>query len=115
MNIILLVDDDQLILDSYARLLKRKGLQVITASGGAEALAYQGHIDLLLTDIQMPKINGIELANTLKDRHPGLAILFMTGLCPPHLREQARCIGPLLDKGSSCWRNLEQAIKTALC
>lgn len=113
MNTILLVDDDQLILDSFSRLLKRKGLEVITAGGGVEALAYQGHIDLLLTDIQMPKINGIELASSLKERHPGLAILFMTGHCPPHLREQARCIGPLLKK-EECWRDLEVAVETAL-
>jgi CheY-like chemotaxis protein len=67
---------------------------VIEASDGAEALevasAHAGSIDLLLTDVIMPKLNGIVLAERILRHRPGIAVLFMSGyvegalLCAGH-------------------------------
>jgi DNA-binding NtrC family response regulator len=56
---------------------------VIEARNGAEALevaaAHTGHIDLLLTDVIMPKLNGVLLAEQMLQHQRGMAVLFMSG------------------------------------
>jgi PAS domain S-box-containing protein len=80
---ILLVEDETAILEMTTRMLKRLGYNVVPAStpGAALRLAheYQGQIDLLMTDVVMPEMNGRELAGKLLSRYPGLKSLFMSG------------------------------------
>ena len=61
---------------------------MIEASDGAEALevasAYSERIDLLLTDIIMPKVNGVLMASRLLQERPGLRVLFMSGYVGEH-------------------------------
>lgn len=63
--------------------LEPMGYTVILACNGKEAIklsnAYEGNIDLLLTDVIMPNINGQELANELKQSRPDMAVIFMSG------------------------------------
>ncbi|MCY7379409.1 MAG: response regulator [Gemmatimonadaceae bacterium] len=65
------------------RMLERSGYQVIEARHGADALmvaAQDGRsIDLLLTDIVMPEVNGLELAKWFEVAHPQGRIVFMSG------------------------------------
>ncbi len=64
-------------------ILERSGYNVIEACNGAEALRvserYEGTIDVLLTDIVMPKMSGPELARRLVMARPGLKVLCMSG------------------------------------
>ena len=64
-------------------MLVRQGYTVLAASSGDEALRaaarYEGHIDLLLTDVVMPGMSGPELARRMTAGQPGLRLLFMTG------------------------------------
>ena len=80
---ILLVEDSDAVRDVIANMLENGGLTVLQASGGevALALARRGDapIDLLLTDIVMPEMSGVELADRLERERPDLRILFMTG------------------------------------
>jgi len=80
---VLLVEDSDLVRDVVALMLESDGLTVLQASGGEEALALarRGNvpIDLLLTDIVMPEVSGVELADRLERERPGMRILFMTG------------------------------------
>jgi DNA-binding response OmpR family regulator len=80
---ILLVDDDEAIRRFVQRILQQHGFCVIEASDGAEALnvasAYAKAIDLLLTDVIMPKVNGLMLAQRLLQERPGIAVLYMSG------------------------------------
>jgi len=80
---ILLVEDSDVVRDVIARMLKNGGLTVLQASGGEEALALARRgdtaIDLLLTDIVMPEMSGVELADRMEKERPGMRILFMTG------------------------------------
>lgn len=69
--------------DVVANMLEGGGLTVLQASGGEEALALARRggapIDLLLTDIVMPGMSGVELADRLERERPDVRILFMTG------------------------------------
>lgn len=80
---ILLVDDDEGLRRLVQRLLTQQGFLVIEAADGAEALqASSSHpetIDLLLTDVIMPKVNGVLLAQRLLQERPRMSVLFMSG------------------------------------
>jgi PAS domain S-box-containing protein len=79
---ILLVEDEPAVRAVAARSLERAGFRVFQASGGAVALELaeqHGEPDLVLTDLMMPGIGGGELARRLRERWPGLLILFMSG------------------------------------
>src|SRR5690242_16947307 len=80
---ILLVDDEETVRRFGARTLEKAGFRVVTAGTGADAIVcHESHgvaIDLLLTDVMMPGMNGRELAELLLARRPSLRVLFMSG------------------------------------
>lgn len=67
---ILLVDDDITLREMYAERLKAEGFQVVTAQDGEEALAKatESHPNIILLDIMMPKINGLDVLKRLKEQ-----------------------------------------------
>lgn len=78
----LLVDDDPLIRMSLADLLQDMGHQTHAISHPGAALAYiaEGHpIDVLLTDVKLPSIDGYELADRVRNLRPDLRVIFATG------------------------------------
>jgi DNA-binding response OmpR family regulator len=79
----LLVEDEPLVRQVLARMLNEFGFMVVEAAGGEEALQaserMNGDVTLVVTDIHMPGMNGIEFARAVSIRHPGLPILFITG------------------------------------
>jgi PAS domain S-box-containing protein len=83
---ILLVEDEPLVREITARALRKAGYRVLAASGSAEALAATDvnaeRIDLLVSDVVMPGMNGPELAGRLVARHPTLNVLFVSGYAP---------------------------------
>jgi CheY-like chemotaxis protein len=78
---ILLVEDDFLILTNTAEMLSELGHEVIEAGNGREALAEltSSAIDLLITDVGLPDIDGGELARQAVALKPGIAVIFATG------------------------------------
>ncbi len=80
---ILLVEDETAILEMTTRMLERLGYTVVAAATPGEAIClaheYQGRIDLLMTDVVMPEMNGRELAGNLLSHYPDLKLLFMSG------------------------------------
>ncbi len=78
---IIIVDDEADVLDLCSRILKSDGYRVKTARNGYEAIdiAQKEHFDLLLTDIKMPGITGLEIAQTLKKSTPDMIYVAMTG------------------------------------
>lgn len=83
---ILIVDDDELLRISTRVLLEKQGYSVLEAFSGADALEISSKndhaIDLLLTDIIMPDMDGGELAKKIAATRPGIRILFISG--SPH-------------------------------
>lgn len=71
---ILLIDDDELVLESLAKLLESRGYRVEKARNGFEALekAQSQEFSLVISDIRMPGMDGIELLKRLRDLHAGL-------------------------------------------
>jgi two-component system, cell cycle response regulator CpdR len=84
MATILLADDDAATRDMARRALESDGHTVIAAQDGAEALdrmlAAPGAIELIISDIDMPGLNGIELASKAIKAAPGLKLILMSGL-----------------------------------
>ena len=82
---ILLVEDEAVVRKFAARLLRGAGYRVLTAGDGREALrileANEGDrpLDLLITDLVMPGLSGLELARRVRGECPGLPVLFMSG------------------------------------
>ncbi len=80
---ILLVEDEELLRTPIREILERQGYSVLEASHGEEALGvarqYPGPINLLLSDIVMPGMNGRDLAGQLSRIRPDLKVLFMSG------------------------------------
>jgi two-component system, cell cycle response regulator CpdR len=77
---ILLADDDQGSLDLVRRALELEGHTVVTAEDGSEALALvqSGGFDLLVSDVQMPGLDGIELAKRALARFPSIRLVLMS-------------------------------------
>jgi two-component system, cell cycle sensor histidine kinase and response regulator CckA len=78
---ILIVEDDGGVREFAARVLKRAGYRILTASDGPAAIAGAGkeHLQLLLTDVVMPNMSGHEVAVRLAQTQPGLRVLYMSG------------------------------------
>ena len=77
---ILLAEDDDSLRGFLARALERAGYDVVACADGDEAAAVLDQDwDLLLTDIVMPGMDGIEVARQAAALHPGLRIMFITG------------------------------------
>jgi CheY-like chemotaxis protein len=80
---ILLVEDDEMVRSLVRETMEGSGYHVLEASDPLEATAiaakYQGTIQLLITDVIMPKASGPELAKKLLRTYPGLKILYMSG------------------------------------
>jgi len=80
---ILVVEDEPVLLKLITRILQTRGYQVLGANGPGQALelarSWVGRIDLVLTDVIMPEMNGLELVNQLVSGHPGLKHMFMSG------------------------------------
>jgi len=80
---ILLVEDEATMLEMTTLMLQRLGYLVLSAGSPEEALRlgreHPGSIDLLMTDVVMPRMNGRDLAEVLRMLRPGLATLFMSG------------------------------------
>ena len=66
---ILVIDDEALVIESLRNLLKKKGYDVSIAKNGAEALQRieEGDFDLIVSDIRMPDINGIEIVKKIRE------------------------------------------------
>jgi PAS domain S-box-containing protein len=82
-GVVLLVEDEPRVRSQARRLLQRSGYEVVEASDGAEAKRVfaerQGEIDVVVTDVVMPMIGGVELVATLRAVQPGLPVVLVSG------------------------------------
>ena len=78
---LLLVDDDDDVRGVAAAMIEEAGYDVVTADSGAAALdaVERGGIELVITDIVMPGMSGVELARELRERYPGLPLIYASG------------------------------------
>jgi len=97
---ILLVEDEPANLEMYRRMLEALGYKVLVAAKPEECICLArenvGRIELLLTDVVMPGMNGPELAKTIQEVDPGIKCLFMSGYMDAAITK-----GAVLDLGSN--------------
>ena len=89
---ILVAEDDQFTREIVQRALEAAGHQVLAAEDGSEALAATeggASFDLVVTDVEMPGISGLELAEQILKRNPSQKILVMSGLADELNRAKA--------------------------
>lgn len=91
----LIVDDEQTVCQCLEQFFSKHGFVVTSAFSGEEALAKlkDGPMDLLLLDILLPGIHGIEVLKRAKQLHPAARVIVMTALDHQPLQEEARRYG----------------------
>ncbi|MDH3903488.1 MAG: response regulator, partial [Xanthomonadales bacterium] len=79
---ILIADDEEIVVRSCLRILSDKNYDIDVASNGLEAIASvaEKDYDMLILDIMMPKMNGIEVLQRVKETHPDIDVIMITGL-----------------------------------
>jgi PAS domain S-box-containing protein len=96
-EVVLVVEDDAVVRELIARSLRQRGYTVLEGADGLDALRVAGEytapIDLLVTDMIMPRMGGIALAMQLRGAHPNLKVLFMSGYAD-HTVIRAESINP---------------------
>lgn len=90
---VLIVDDDPAMRRMLSLIFAEDGFTVFTAANGVEALNFPllraGEMDIVITDVRMPEMNGLELAETLRAQQPSLPVLILTA-CPEYAEAGSR-------------------------
>ena len=97
--VIAIIDDDEAIRTGISSLLRSEGYDIRLFENADAFLAASSvaKVDLVVTDIQMDGMNGLELQDILKVRQPGLPLLVMTAFPQPDLRRKA------MSQGAQCF------------
>lgn len=114
---LLLVDDNQNGLLARKSLLEEQGFVITTATNGEEAFEAlsKGKFDLLVTDYQMPKMNGIDLIRRVRPLQPSLAIILLSGFADAlGLDEKSTGADIVINKGSHEIANLQRSASRLL-
>lgn len=92
---VLVVDDDPAVSKSFDRVLSAKGYQVIMAHDAAQALEElrSSEVDMVFTDIRMPGMDGVELAEQVKARRPWTPVVIVTGYGTQDNEQRAKRAG----------------------
>jgi CheY-like chemotaxis protein len=82
---ILVVDDQKMVASLVGDVLRKQGYRILVAAGPSEAIGHfrEHRVDLLITDIVMPRIDGRTLAEMVQARHDGVKILYISGYAGP--------------------------------
>jgi CheY-like chemotaxis protein len=103
---ILVVDDDPQNLQLVSQTLAQAGFETAVSSDGDEAMEriITGQFDAVVTDVRMPRVDGIELLQNIRARLPWLPVIFMTGQIEDDIREAAFVWGTtaLFEKPVDC-------------
>jgi CheY-like chemotaxis protein len=99
---VLVVDDERSVQDVLSELLYCMGFEVALADDGVEALAIfiENSFDLVLTDLQMPIMDGSSLAHLIKERSPNTPVVLLTGADKETVRNRVKsgCIDSVIFK-----------------
>ena len=92
---ILIVDDEEMICDMLSRRLTKEGYSCVTAHNGREALThfYKNAFSLIISDIKMPEMNGIELLKKVKAMHPKMIVIIVTAYPEIDMAVEAMRVG----------------------
>jgi len=94
---VLVIDDEQIVLDSIRKILKDEDCEVDVSLSGREGLdwALNRHYDVVLTDIRMPDIGGMRVLRDIKRAKPSLPVVMITGYATVQSAVQAMHLGAM--------------------
>lgn len=98
---LLVVDDNDDSLDMLTTFLHACGAGVLQARNAGAALAYvdtQQHIDVVITDMSMPRVDGVELARRVRERRPSLPAIALTGFYEEYMDRRTAGFAAFLRK-----------------
>ncbi len=92
---VLVVDDELMMRKLVEKILTRDGYQVLQAEDGAEALKLleQKRVEIVISDIKMPGVNGFELLKLVKERYPKISVVMMTAYGDTYSVKDALLLG----------------------
>ncbi len=92
---ILVVDDEQIVLDSVKKLLRKDNYEVLTVLDALSAVEMikENGVDIILTDLMMPEMDGLELMQAVRENYPNLPIIMITGYATINTALQAMQLG----------------------
>ena len=92
---ILVVDDEEMMRSLLRKILSREGYQILTADDGASAIEMleREKIDLVISDIKMPRMDGFELLDRIKREYPQVGVIIMTAYGDTYTVKDALLLG----------------------
>ena len=92
---ILIVDDEPTMRNLLEKILAREGYQMHSLGDGYAALEYlkSNHVDIVVSDMKMPKMDGFELLKNIKEHHPGVGVIIMTAYGDTYTVKDALLLG----------------------
>lgn len=92
---ILVVDDEEMMRDLLEKILSREGYNIITACDGVDALSKlsEQKVDIVISDMKMPNMNGFELLKHIKNDYEGVGIIIMTAYGDTYTVKDALLLG----------------------
>ncbi|MDD5217384.1 MAG: response regulator [Candidatus Omnitrophica bacterium] len=99
---ILVIDDEEMLTRTFSRLFRKRGHEVFVANRAAEALeaVRQTDFDLILSDVRMPGVNGVDLCRQIRDLRSGegkkpVPVIFLTGFADETIEAEAKQLNPV--------------------
>jgi len=115
---VLVVEDDAAVREMVGRLLERAGYDVLEATDGVEAMAVtrlKPPLDAIVTDVVMPNMSGVALAEAMIDRYPSIGVVLLSGYAPDHLDlERVMAQGAIFVAKPVSAEGLMQAVRVAV-
>ena len=92
---ILIVDDESTMCNLLEKILAREGYKTHSLTDGQETLEYikNNKVDIVVSDLNMPKMDGFELLKNIKQHHPGVGVIIMTGYGDAYTVKDALLLG----------------------
>lgn len=92
---VLIVDDEEVMRSLMIKILEKAGYKVLTANGGlaARQILAEQPIDLVLSDVKMPDMNGFDLLKEIKANYPHIAVIMMTAYADSYTIKDALIYG----------------------
>ena len=98
---ILVIDDEELLIKSFSRLLEKAGYDVYTVKNGADAIVatQEEDFDLIISDVRMPGENGVQTIQKIQNLRLGngkaaIPIIFITGFADDEVEKEAKMLNP---------------------
>lgn len=112
---LLVVEDDAMVRDVVVRSARKRGLEVDEADGGGPAMTLlaSNDYDVVITDLKMPGISGLEIVEHIRDGHPETALIVITGFADDGVDERVSEAGALLLRKPFDMEGLLEALRWA--